>query len=809
METTQQTDISSIPSDQVWCTAEGVHLFGIRHLSAAGAWHVRRFLDRIRPEIILVESPSDTEALIPDLTRGGVKPPVAVLCYTADVPVHSIVYPLASYSPEYQCLFWAREHGAPVRFIDLPSDIKAQLYRLEDAVRLRGIREEQEAEAREQAAGEQKPQLPEELANRIGFRRFNRELYEKAAELGGENSYDAYWERTFEHNLETDSYLRAVALHSAEIRRMTEAWEKEAEPLEASVNALREAYMKRRIREAISQGFSPERIVAVMGAYHVSGVLRCEAMDDRELKELPRAETRMTLMPYSYYRLSSFSGYGAGNYAPYYFELMYEAMEQGRLESLPARYITRLSRLYREKQGYASTASAIEAVRLASSLQYLHGGLLPTLGDLHDSAVAAMAGGHVLSIAECFAALDVGTRIGSLPEGVSQTPIQDDMNRLLTKLNLEKYKTPVAETLELDLRENLRVQSEEAAFIGLERSTFLNRLLLLDIGFARPAGRGQEAATWKEVWTLCWTPEVEIRLVESVIYGDTVEAAASFVMKERLEKAADVLEVAELAGICYNCRLTSSMPDVLKKLQALASESESLSAAARAGQKLSRLIQGGNMRKFESSALVPILQQLFLKAVLLLHGSASCDYNTARNLADDMAILHVISQEHNETVNDEIWLAQLRLLARADDRNPLLSGFAFSILMERNETGGEDIAAGVSRNLSIGNTPEAGAAWFEGLSRRNRQMLLSRIMLWQSLDAYLASLEPEDFKRALVCLRRAFSNFDTHEKNGICEVLAGIWGVDSGGAQELLLDSLSETEEAALDELKDFDLGDF
>jgi hypothetical protein len=546
-----------------------------------------------------------------------------------------------------------------------------------------------------------------------------------------------------------------------------------------------------------------------MGAYHVSGVMRGKAMDDRELGELPRAATRITLMPYSYYRLSSFSGYGAGNYAPYYFELMYEAMEQGRLESLPAQYITRLSRLYRERQGYSSTASAIEAVRLARSLQYLHGGLLPTLSDLHDSATATMAGGRMLSIAESFAALDVGTRIGSLPEGVSQTPIQDDMNRLLKKLNLEKYKKPEAETLEIDLRENRWVKSEEAAFMGLERSIFFNRLLLLNTGFAQPAGKGQEAATWKEAWTLRWTPEVEICLIESVIYGDTVETAASFVMKERLEKAADVLEVAELAGICYRCSLSSSLPDVLKKLQALASESESFTPAARAGQKLSILIQSGNIRKFETSALVPILQQLFLKAVLLLHGSASCNYDRARDLADDMAILHVINQEHNETVNDEIWLAQLRLLARADDRNPLLSGFAFSILMERNDLGEEEIAAGVSRHLSIGNTPEAGAAWFEGLSRRNRQMLLSRIMLWQNLDAYLADLSPEDFKRALVCLRRAFTSFDGHEKNGVCEVLAGIWGVDSGGAQEMLLDSLSETEEAALDELKDFDLGDF
>lgn len=33
--------------------------FGIRHLSPAGAYHLRRLLDEREPELILVEGPSD------------------------------------------------------------------------------------------------------------------------------------------------------------------------------------------------------------------------------------------------------------------------------------------------------------------------------------------------------------------------------------------------------------------------------------------------------------------------------------------------------------------------------------------------------------------------------------------------------------------------------------------------------------------------------------------------------------------------------------------------------------------------------
>ncbi|MDR2519288.1 MAG: DUF5682 family protein [Spirochaetaceae bacterium] len=790
-----------------WRTKEGAHLFGIRHLSAAGAWHLRRFLDRIKPDAVLIESPADTEPLIQDLTRSSVKPPVAVLCYTVNVPVHSLVYPLARYSPEYQALLWAKKHRKISRFIDLPSYHKAPLYQIEDRIQAGVMRKKQEAEAK-QPQGETgaPPELPDSVRNRLDFYQFNQSLYEQAALLGGEEDYESYWERNFEHNLETDAYLRAVSLHSAEMRRLAEGWEKDADPLASSINALRESYMKRRIAEAVAEGVAPEKIVAVLGAYHISGVMGNEAMTDKELAALPRSETRMTLMPYTYYRLSTFSGYGAGNYAPFYFEMMYDAMEKGELSSLPSRYITELSRLYRSRQGYSSTASAIEAARLARSLQYLHNGTLPTLKDLRDSAVSAMAGGEFASIAESLAALNVGTRVGALPEGVSQTPIQDDMNRLLKELRLEAYKEPVAKNLELDLRENRKVQSEKAAFRDLERSVFLHRLAFLGIEFGTLESRRQDGATWKENWTLCWTPEVEIRLVESVLFGDTVEAAAAYTLRDRLEKTQDVLEVAALVKTTCECRLSASILDALKKLQALSSMTENFSAAAKAAREMSFLTQYGSIRKFDTREVIPILEQLFLKAALLLYGAASCDDDTARAVADDMNLLHYVSQEQDGVVNDEAWLARLNALAKADDRNPLLSGFAFSILMERGRVTEEDLASGLSRHLSAGNAPEAGAAWFEGLSRRNRQALLSRAALWKHLDLYIQGLDGGRFKRTLVCLRRAFSSFDPHEKSGICTVLADLWGVDPQGAAETLQDIFSESEEAALNDLKDFDM---
>src|SRR3954469_8394861 len=126
-----------------------IHVFGVRHLSPAGAWHLRATLDSIRPKVVLIEGLSDADSLIPDLTLSGTKPPVAILAYTDSPPVRTLVYPLATYSPEYQALVWARENRSRVEFIDLPSD---NFLGLQDVELERLARERDEAQSAEQPA---------------------------------------------------------------------------------------------------------------------------------------------------------------------------------------------------------------------------------------------------------------------------------------------------------------------------------------------------------------------------------------------------------------------------------------------------------------------------------------------------------------------------------------------------------------------------------------------------------------------------------------------------------------------------------
>ncbi|WP_218092890.1 DUF5682 family protein [Paenibacillus solanacearum] len=772
-----------------------VHVFGIRHLSPGGAYHLLSFLDEVQPTAVLVEGPSDASGYIRQLTARGVVPPIAILAYTDRLPVRTLLYPYADYSPEYQAFRWAERNEAHAAFIDLPSTPALALYDL----RNRRDRSREEGDA---AAGRD----DEDYSSYV---RRQRAPYDKLAELSGEPDYEAYWERQFEHRTEKDAYRQAISEFSVRMRELTEPEEWSYAPEEAAYNDIREAYMRRKIAETIEAGHRPERIVVVTGAHHAAALtLRLPAMTDKELKGLPRTTTKLTLMPYSYYKLSSQSGYGAGNQAPAYFDLFWQCLRQDDLSRLPSLYLSKVASRLREQGTFRSTASLIEGVRLAEALAALHDGSRPTWKDLRDAAVVCLGYGELSVVAEALARTDIGTAIGRLPEGVSQTPVQDDMNRELKRLKLEKYKTAVAATLELDLRENRRVKSEEAAFIDLHRSVFLHRLELLGIAFARKQRVQQQSASWAESWVLQWTPEAEIQAVESTLKGETVELAAAFVLKERLESCLELAEASRLIRLACDCELTALMEQARSVLQALAVESGSFEQIAAAAYELSVFIRYGSVRRVDTAPLVPLLEQLFLRGCLLLNDAAACNDDAAHGMAQAMQRMHLIAQDDHEAVDDALWLAKLHELAERDDRNALLSGLAFAVLLERGELPDERVAREVSRRLSPGIPADVGAGWFEGLSMRNRYALLSRLALWEQLDAYIGSLEPQAFQRSLVFLRRAFGSFEPREKAAVAEMMGDLWGAGADVVGARLQQPLSEEEIRMLDELNQFDFGD-
>ncbi|WP_028544439.1 DUF5682 family protein [Paenibacillus taiwanensis] len=828
-------------------TSEGaVHIFGVRHLSPGGAKHLLDYLQEVKPTAVLIEGPADATAEMRHLTHAATQPPVAILAFTDDLPVRTVLWPFAAYSPEYQAMKWAQEHDALAAFIDLPADVTLGLQelRLQKGAGAQVAEQEEAQQPEEQQTGEQHTQQesvqgleqqhtqqeqqdhkPEATERQVMKNRSvteadantteaavfeERSIYSRIAELAGEHDYDMYWERNYEHNLNAGAYQKAILAFSVQMRELSEASEQRYEQREYAYNAVREAYMRRQIIATIAAGHDPHKIVVVCGAYHASALVDLtDAMTDAELKALPRRSTKLTLMPYSYYKLSSMSGYGAGNNAPNYYEMMWHQMRSDSLDELPQYYLSTVARGMRDAGTHRSTAEVIEAVRLAEALAALHGGSAPTLRDLRDAAQTLLGRGELSVVADTLARVDVGTAIGSLAEGVSQTPIQDDLNRLLKRLKLDKYKTAVATDLALDLRENRRVTTEEAAFLDLNRSFLLHRLNLLGITLAKQQPSGQDRATWAEHWVIQWSPEVEIQVVESTLLGETVEVAAAHVLQQKLDKCGSIAEASHLIRTACECGMLAQMEAARQNLQHLAADSRDVVQIAAASRDLSTIISYGDIRRVDTAPLIPLLEQLFTRACLFLLDSSGCNDEAANAMCTAMNEMNSVALDHHEHVDDSLWLRELQHLAARDDRNPRLSGFACAILMERNAITVEQCSTEVTRRLSPGVPADLGAGWFEGLSQRNRYALLSRMSLWEQLNNYIESLDDAEFVRALVFLRRAFSTFASREKTMIAELLGELWGVHAEAAAEVLTGELKEGEAKMIDELNDFDFEDF
>ena len=739
--------------------------FGIRHFSPAGAYFLRQFLDEVKPSLVLIEGPADFDFLIDDIVSKNLVPPFAIMAYTKEAPIDTILYPFAEYSPEYQAILWAKENNTECHFFDLESDIILGLEKRDDETKDGEI------------------------------------ISETNPKKSIETDMEGFWERTLEQSEDMHAYRAGSALFGGSIRKDTNADDKSF-----IRDTVRESFMKRKIKEYIEKGFDTEKIVAITGAFHTSAIESLEgAMSDKEYKALVRRESNVTLMPYSYYRLSKRTGYGAGNAAPAYYELLWQGFLNGDITYHERKYLSSLAKYMREHGGIVSSAQVIEATRLARELAIIRGGSVPTLEDLKDASITCMGGGSFGEMAMGFAETDIGKKIGSVPQDAMQTSIQSDFTSKLKQLKLEKYKELVATPLQLDLRENLRVKSKDSAFLDLNRSFFLYRLVVLGIDFAKIKRSNQDNATWAENWILQWTPEAEIQIVESVLKGDTIADAVAFVLSERLLEATKISEIAEVIEDAFNCGLPKIVEGAKRSLDEMTNGAIAMCDIADTVSKLSNMILFGDIRKLDREPLIPIVKRLCIRASLMLVGESACDDIAAASFAEDIQKIHNVFMVQ-DFLDESLWFDKLTELSNRDDLNTKISGLATAILLDAGKIDEPTLRKEVSRRLSVGMPAELGANWFAGLSMRNHYALIGRLTLWESLSEYLDTLDEEEFRRSAVFLRRAFVEYSAKEKDMIAENLGEIWGLNAQEVSEIIN---SEIKEVDTEILEDFDFGDF
>jgi hypothetical protein len=685
-----------------------IRVFGIRHHGPGSARSLLWALDELRPDAVLVEGPSDADAVLPLMARPQLQPPVALLVYPPDAPQDAAYYPFARFSPEWNALRYALGSGVTARFVDLP--------------RALDLEDEDGAE-------------PEVREDPIGL----------LAEAAGYEDRELWWERQVEQRRDATDLFDAIIEAMAALRE-----DYEPPPREAR----REAYMRREIRKTLQQGH--ENIVVVCGAWHAPA-LRLEdhavKSDDALLKGLKRRKTSATWIPWTTARLSYRSGYGAGIASPGYYEYLWSCPEG----SVASRWLSLVARLLRSEDLDAPPANVVEAARVADTLAAIRDLPAPGLDELREAALATLCGGEAERLALIRDRLEIGEKLGDVPAETPTVPLQRDLEGLQKRLRLK----PTAEErhLDLDLRE----------VNGRARSELLHRLRLLGVGWGEPHAVSGKSGTFHEVWTLQWRPELSLALIEANVWGNTVEAASASRVRE-LAETADLPRLSALLDAAILARLPeSAVGHLLGRVRDNAASAD-VRGLMDALPPLARVARYGDVRGTAAASVLPVIDVLFERALVSLPGACtSLDDDAAREMAESIAAGEECVNLLDRSGMYEKWRTVLGPLAENESVNALIRGWCCRLLLEAGSLDEEELQRLAGLSLSPAAPATEAAAWVEGVLRGSGLVLLHQTGLWMALDGWLTGLDPETFTSLLPLVRRAFSDFEPAEKRAMGE----------------------------------------
>jgi hypothetical protein len=714
--------------------ASALRIFGIRHHGPGSARRLVEALDELRPKVVLIEGPSDASHLLPMLADAAMEPPVALLTYAADDPGRAIFWPFATYSPEYQAACWAARHGATARFIDLPAS-----WRLAPAEPPVAQAEEADAAAEPEPAQQQKPNLLER--DPIGV----------LAAAGGYEDGESWWRDVIEENPEPGPVFAAIADAMTVLR--------EAAPAVEGREAAREAHMRLEIASAAKD--TEGAIAVVCGAWHAPALQqKVSATADRALlKGAPKQKISATWAPWTSPRLAFASGYGAGVSAPGWCAHLWD---RPRAEIASA-WLAKIAAALRSEGHLVSTASLIEAERLAVGLAAMRDRPAPGFEELREAAIACLCFGEALVWQTVSRRLLIGAEVGRIPDHVPLAPLLEDLQREQKRVRLKP------EALERELAVDLRSES------GLDRSTLLHRLTLLGVPWGKLADAGRSRGTFRERWVLRWEPEFAVQLVENLVHGPTIAQAASGRIGAEFLQASQLKSLADLVFAALTARLPDAVERGIALIERRAAQTSDCAELLAALPPLVDTVRYGQARETDAAQLEALLTRILVQGALALpYAARGLDSPAARTMHD------VVRGANNAVTLAEIggeerqrWHDALHAIMQDPQAAPLLAGAVARLLYEAEALTPEQAAILLGRALSPGRAVSDAAGFFEGFFEGGGERLIHDKGLRDAVDQWMVALDGDMFVEHLPLFRRAFANLDRMQRRRLLDALFG------------------------------------
>jgi hypothetical protein len=495
------------------------------------------------------------------------------------------------------------------------------------------------------------------------------------------------------------------------------------------------------------------------------------------------------MAPYSYFRISELSGYGAGNRAPRFYELCFERHSAGDSQlQVVIEHVSEVIKQARSAGDPLSTADGISATQHAMMLARLRGRREPVLDDIRDAVLTCCCKGNPTADAgnllEAMDEVNIGTKLGRVTDRIGRLPIVADFYEQLRRLDIEEFAArEKVITYTLDKR-----QPSDAA-----RSAFLHRLIFLGIpvgGVHReqsPFGQ----SILKEQWRVKWDPKIEPSLIERNLHGDNIEAAATTLLKECLSKSS--LEAVEAARQLVQA-MDMDLPLLISQAEQSCGQAVDhdvrFGSLAGALSSLLLLERYAIYRNLGRQSLLSIIDRCFDRACFAVPGVASVAEEQWDGVVEGLLALAEPVMQRDD-LDADLFAAHVSQAARVS-AVPFLRGVFLGVLTEMRRVKPEFIASELAAFARSAPDQQVLAGDFlHGVLKVSKTaIMVGATALVRAVDELLRAAERDTFLTMVPRLRAAFEALHARQRDGVAARVAELYGLEESQSLRKLGTSL-------------------
>ena len=296
---------------------------------------------------------------------------------------------------------------------------------------------------------------------------------------------------------------------------------------------------------------------------------------------------------------------------------------------------------------------------------------------------------------------------------------------------------------------------------------------LLGLAWAELQNHSSGRGNYKENWQLSWQPESSLYLNEMSLWGYTIADAATNYVQDKIEQSEDLSTVAKYIEQILLAGLDRSLPIALQRLQSLSTLHQDPDVLLATLTPLVTAVRYGSVRQFSEQELLQIIEQLSIRLMLSLpQYCQSINDDMAQQTAQQLNGLYLLLQRLDNATLTQYWQELVLTLMQQNYMNGYLHGFVTKLAKQQQLLDLDEIEHYLSQALSVGQTIDYSAGWFEGFISDQALLLLHEDHLWNLVNSWLGDLPEEQFINILPILRRSTSNFSPSESSKIAEKAA-------------------------------------